>query len=118
MEYQNKNIFDYIGLFIKRSVTLKILSIFILMLLLMIPMAFVQSLIDERQALRQSTVIEVSDKWANAQSVYGPILTIPLKKQILENGVLKVVYEQAHILPSNLIINGKISPQSSAPRNL
>jgi inner membrane protein len=112
MENQNKNIFEYLGQFIIRSVTLKVLSIFILMLLLMIPMAFVQSLIEERESLRQSAVNEVSGKWANAQSVYGPILTIPLKKRIVENGEIKEVHNKVHILPSSLMIKGKISPES------
>ncbi|MGE5457112.1 MAG: cell envelope integrity protein CreD [Methanococcaceae archaeon] len=112
MENQNKNILENMGQYIKRSVMLKVVSIFILILLLMIPMAYVQSLIAERESLRQSTVNEVSDKWANAQSVYGPILTIPVQKRILENGEIKIVLDEVHILPSSLMINGKISPQS------
>lgn len=112
MENQNKNIFEIVGQFIKSSVTLKLLSIFVLMLLLMLPITIVQELIDERQSLRQAAVNEVSDKWANAQSVYGPILTIPITKRIVENGEIKEVHDEAHILPSTLMINGKISPQS------
>lgn len=112
MENQNKNTIENVGQYIKRSVMLKVFSIFILMLLLMIPMAYVQSLIEERESLRQSTVNEVSDKWANAQSVYGPILTVPIKKQILENGKIKEVLDVAHFLPSGLMIRGSISPQS------
>lgn len=112
MENQNKNILEHIGQFIKRSVTLKLISISVLMLLLMIPIALVMSLIEERESLRQSAVNEVSDKWANAQSVYGPILTIPLKKNILENGEVKQVNDEAHILPASIIINGNVSPQS------
>jgi inner membrane protein len=54
----------------------------------------------------------VSGKWADAQSVYGPILTIPVKKRIVENGEIKEVHSEAHILPSGITINGKISPQS------
>lgn len=112
MENQNKNILEHIGQFIKRSVTLKLFSILILMLLLMIPVAFVMSLIEERESLRQSAVNEVSDKWANAQSVYGPVLTIPLKKNIMENGEVKQVNNEAHILPASLTILGNVSPQS------
>jgi inner membrane protein len=112
MDNQNRNILENMGQYIKRSVTLKVLSIFILMMFLMIPMVFIQSLIEERESLRQSAVSEVSDKWANAQSVYGPVLTVPLKKRTLENGEITEVYTKAHFLPSNLKVNGKISPQS------
>jgi inner membrane protein len=112
MENQSKNILENIGQFVRRSVTLKLFFIFILMLFLMIPVAYVQSLIEERESLRQSAVNEVSGKWADAQSVYGPILSIPLKKKILDDGKIKEVKTRAHILPSGLTINGKILPQS------
>ena len=112
MENQNKNVLENVGQWIKSSVTLKLLSIFVLMLLLMIPMSFIQSLIEERDALWQSAVNEVSDIWANAQLVYGPVLTIPFKKQIMEGDKVKEISDEAHVLPSQLSINGQISPQS------
>lgn len=108
----NKNLYERISESIKSSVTLKLLSIFILMLLLMIPMSYVQSLIEEREMLREQAIQEVSNKWANEQSVYGPILTIPLQKQIIENGETKTITEQAHLLPSQLNIDGKVMPKS------
>jgi len=112
METQEKSIVETISQFIRRSVTLKLISIFILMLLLMIPMEFVRSLISERDALRESAIKEVSDKWANKQYIYGPILTIPYYKQVLEDGKTRIVKEEAHILPSLLNIEGKVEPQS------
>lgn len=112
METQNKNYFEYVSQLIKRSVTLKLLSTFILMMLLMIPMAFVQSLINERETLKQQTIHEVSDKWANEQHVYGPILTVPLQKRVVEDGETRIIHDHAHILPSVLMVNGKVAPRS------
>ncbi len=113
MENQNdKSLIENVALSIRRSVTVKIASIFILMLLLMIPMAFIKELIRDREVQRQSVITEVSDKWANKQEVYGPILSLPLKKDILTNGELKEVRYQAHILPSALSIDGNVSPES------
>jgi inner membrane protein len=112
METPAKNYLENIGQSIKRSVTLKLLSIFILMMLLMIPVSFVKSLIQERQTLRQETINEVSDKWANEQYVYGPILTIPLEMKVIEDDKIRTVYSQAHILPSKLKINGEVSPKT------
>lgn len=112
METQEKSFIETISHFIRQSVTLKLVSIFILMLLLMIPMEFVRSLINERDGLRQSAIKEVSDKWSNAQYIYGPILTIPYNRQVLEDGKTRIVREEAHILPSLLNIDGKVEPQS------
>lgn len=96
----------------RRSVTIKLLSIFVLMLLLMIPMAFVRSLIDERDRLSDSATREVSDKWANAQTIYGPILTIPVQKRIETEDDFWFQNEKLHFLPSKLDINGNVDPQS------
>lgn len=110
METQEKSFIESITQFIRKSVTLKLLTIFILMLLLMIPMSFVQSLIHEREQLRQTTINEVSDKWAKQQHVYGPILTLPFNRKVIEDGKVKLVRDEAHFLPSQLNIEGKINP--------
>lgn len=111
-QQQAKSIIESLTQSIRRSVTVKLLSIFILMLLLMIPMAFVSSLIEERDALRESAIHEVSDKWANEQYVYGPILTIPYYVSVLVDGKEKKYKNEAHILPSGLNIDGAIDPKS------
>jgi inner membrane protein len=111
MELENKNYLERIGQSIKSSVTLKLISIFILMMLLMIPMAYVKSLIGEREGLRQEAIEEVSGKWAGEQYVYGPILTLPIQKKVVREGGIEILREEAHFLPSILRINGKVAPE-------
>lgn len=112
METENKNYLERIGHSIKRSVTLKLISIFILMLLLLIPLSFVESLIQERQSLRQQAITEVSSRWANDQEVYGPILTIPVSKRIYLEDEVKTIRDEMHILPSDLKVRGEVTPKS------
>lgn len=112
METQEKSIIETFGQFISKSVTLKILSIFILMMLLMIPMAFIRELINERDLLRQTTITKTTDEWAKEQHIYGPVLTIPFNKQVVEDGKSTTVREEAHFLPSMLNINGNVNPES------
>tara|TARA_R110000850_G_scaffold147130_1_gene269315 strand:+ start:24871 stop:26217 length:1347 start_codon:yes stop_codon:yes gene_type:complete len=112
METENKNYLERIGQSIKRSVTLKLFSIFILMMLLLIPLSFVESLIEERQQLREVAITEVSNKWANDQEVYGPILTIPVSRRIVSDDVVKVIRDELHILPSDLEVKGAVSPKT------
>jgi len=111
METQEKSFVESLTRFIRRSVTLKILTIVILMLMLLIPMEFVRSLIFEREQLRQAAITEVSDKWANKQDIYGPVLTLPFNERIIEDGKVEIVRKEAHFLPSVLNIEGKIDPQ-------
>lgn len=112
METQEKSIIETIGQFISKSVTLKILSIFILMLLLMIPMAFIRELINERDTLRQTTIAKTTDEWAKEQHIYGPVLTIPFNKQIIQDGKATTLRQEAQILPSMLTVNGDVNPKS------
>lgn len=112
MDTQDKSNIEVFSQFVRRSVILKLISIFILMLILMIPISFVQSLINEREEMRQAAITDVSAKWANEQLVYGPVLTLPFNKEIIDNGKVKEIRNEAHILPSLLEINGKIDPQS------
>lgn len=112
MESHEKSMIENLSQVIRRSVTLKLISIFIMMLLLMIPISLIRELISEREAQRQAAIQEVSGKWANEQHIYGPVLTIPMNKHLLEDGKIKLVREKAHILPSLLSIDGKIEPRS------
>jgi len=109
---QEKSIIENTTLAIRKSVTIKLFSIFIMMLLLLIPMSFVKSLINERDSLRESAINEVTDKWAKEQNIYGPVLTIPFIKHVLSEGEVKEIRTEAHILPSKINVNGTVEPQS------
>ncbi|HUH47612.1 MAG TPA: inner membrane CreD family protein, partial [Arenibacter sp.] len=96
---------------IKNSVTLKLATITILMLLLLIPASMVQSLIQEREKLKEETTAEVSSKWAEAQQINGPILTVPLIYEY-EDGDKKITTTKYwHFLPEQLSIDGKVLPE-------
>lgn len=78
----------------------------------MIPVSFIISLIDEREDQREKAISEVSSKWANPQLIYGPVLTIPFKHEIMEDGKIKILKEEAHILPAMITINNEVEPQT------
>lgn len=98
--------------YVKRSVTLKIVSIGILILLLLIPASMTQSLIRERESRRDSVVREISRKWGNSQQITGPFLTIPFKAYFKDNhGKTQFTIEYLHILPETLDITGEMKPE-------
>jgi len=104
--------FESFNNWVKRSVTLKLMAIGVLTLLLLIPLAFIQSLIDERQAIRQESVWEVSSLWAEAQSINGPILSVPISRLEKRGEDLKTIYKTAHFLPENLQIEAEVVPKT------
>ncbi len=95
------------------SLTLKGIGTFVLILLMMIPMIMISELVRERKLRQDEVREEVSSKWANSQTLSGPILIIPYKKIIPVNKDEKIEYttENLYILPEKLDIQGIVNPQ-------
>ena len=108
----NQDIVKKTANYIKRSITLKIISIGILILLLLIPAAMIQNLISERQSRRDSVVKEISQKWGDSQTITGPFITLPFKTFFKDNdGKTQFNLNYLHILPETLDITGEIKPE-------
>ncbi|MBN1154370.1 cell envelope integrity protein CreD [candidate division KSB1 bacterium] len=98
--------------YMKRSITLKIFSIGILILLLLIPATMIQHLIHERQSRRDSVVSEISQKWGDSQTITGPFITVPFKTFFNDtDGKTKFNVNYLHILPETMDISGEIKPE-------
>ncbi|MBT9544714.1 MAG: cell envelope integrity protein CreD [Candidatus Sericytochromatia bacterium] len=96
----------------RSSVTFKLFSMMFLFLFSLIPVAFIQDLVREREGLQRSASEEVNRKWADPQTLTGPILTLPYRKEIpLEKGKVRTITEYLHILPQKLDIQGSLSPE-------
>ena len=79
MDNTNKHQQNKFGHWIKTSITARMLMVGFLVIILLIPLSFINSLISER-AYRQTDVVnEINEKWGNNVLVYGPILKIPYK---------------------------------------
>ena len=99
------------------NIFLKSGMILIIALLLLIPASMIRSLIYEREYTRQEAITEVSSRWSEAQTITGPVLSIPYYRYVRqasgEPPVEKIVQvrDYIHILPEDLQITGKIDPQ-------
>ncbi len=72
----------------------------------------VQGLVNERAFLQEQATKEISKKWANAQTVIGPVLAVPYKKyNQRSNGGTFTTYHTAYILPEKLKIDGQVIPE-------
>ncbi|MAE83485.1 MAG: hypothetical protein CMB80_12155, partial [Flammeovirgaceae bacterium] len=106
---------DRLNNWMKHSVTLKLISIAVLILILLIPTSMVKDIIYERETLSQDAIQEVSSKWANSQTIKGPILTIPITYYSTiknEDGSFTEISRNLNILPDDLQVNGQIDPES------
>ncbi|HEX2952572.1 MAG TPA: cell envelope integrity protein CreD [Bacillota bacterium] len=94
------------------SVNLRLLIIGMLVLLLLIPSGMIGALISERQSRKDEAVQEITSKWANAQRLGGPIITIPYDNSWKDtDGKIKTGIDYVHILPEQLRFSAKLTPQ-------
>jgi len=108
----NTSFFDRLNRWARNSVTLKLLTVGFLVLILLLPASMVNSLIRERESIRDQAVEEVSAKWGGAQTIAGPVLSVPYERTVV-NAEGKPVSERgyAHFLPDSLSFGGEIMPQ-------
>lgn len=100
------------GIWHKNRLLVKSLLVGALTLLMLIPASFIQQLIYEREQRKSEVVQEVSSKWAQSQTVTGPILKIPYWEYntSTDKSVVRVK-KSAYFLPDQLNIKGSMQPQ-------
>ncbi len=110
---EEQTIMSKSGSFVKNSASLKVCMIISIVLLLLIPVSMVKSLIRERSYRQVQVTEEIGAMWGGAQTVAGPVLTIPYTcyyVQSKENE--KTSYTQyAFVLPDSLEIKGTVEPE-------
>lgn len=109
-------VFERLNRWIKESITIKLTSIGFLVLILLIPSSWIESLIAERQSRAESVISEISDKWSGQQSITGPVLVIPfIQREKIDKGKdgieIREWKENAFFMPEKLSIDGKVDPQ-------
>ena len=112
MENQSLNWLERINEFLSRSVTVKLITVTVIILLLLIPKSMISSLIVERENNMKQVSDEISGIWSGSQVVSGPVLVIPcIRTATDENGKAVTVRENAYFLPEQLDINCNVMPE-------
>ena len=97
---------------IKGSIGVRLVIIGVLILALLIPSAFVRTLVRERANRRREAIQEITSKWSTKQVIGGPLITIPYTETWKdEEGVTKTVTKYLQVLPETLNIEGEIYPE-------
>lgn len=97
----------------KHNTLIKGLFIGFLVLVMLIPTAFLMSLISEREKRQNEVTQEISNKWATEQTIAGPLLSIPyFTSTIDKDGKVITQKKRLVVLPDQLNINGKVIPDT------
>lgn len=66
-----------IGNWVQKSISARMLMVAFLILVLLIPLSYIENLISERSNRQSQVVTEINNKWGKEVLLYGPILKIP-----------------------------------------
>ena len=94
-----------------QSITMKGIIVFVLTLILLIPGEMVQDLIRERKSRSIETVNKINDKWSNAQTICGPVLTIPYSLVFVEKNKQTTEQHELHLFPETLNMKTQLHPE-------
>ncbi len=101
---------------LRRSITMRAVLVAVLVLLLLIPLAMVKDLIQEREYHKEEAVREVSATWGGSQTVTGPVISVPYQATVrvdLGDGKTEMrnVTQYAHFLPEKLEVKSTLDPE-------
>jgi inner membrane protein len=113
------NLFERFNQWITESIMVKLFSIGFLILILLIPTSWIESLIHERQGRADEVIREVSEKWSGDQTLSGPVLMIPFTKietikrwnDSKQTEELRETTHKAYFLPDTYKVKSKVDPE-------
>ena len=96
------------------SVTVKAVTIGIIILLLIIPLTMLRGLVTERSRLRDQAYTRVADGWGGSSVVGGPMLIVPTEETVLQNNRPIAVRRDLYVLPSQLDVQAAMQMDSES----
>ena len=87
------------------STGFKALTVGAIVLLLMIPLMLLLDLISERAGLREQAYTKVAEGWGGEVIVGGPMLVVPIEREVVEGSRTRKVRSHLHLLPATLDVN-------------
>jgi len=97
-----------------KSIGLRLVAIGLITLILMIPLAIIADLVNERSESREETLAKIGQDWSGKQTLLGPVLVVPFSSsEFVRNatGELLKTTQHAFFLPDSLSITGEIEPE-------
>jgi inner membrane protein len=110
--------FDRFRQWTRTSVTLKLISIGFIILILLIPLNFVEELVRERSYRNEDVQNEISQSWGPSQGIYGLAMSVPFSRVVREfDGQQKAtsvnyVRSVMTYYPETFKVDGNIKPET------
>ncbi len=96
----------------KGKLFIKSILIFVMALALWLPTYFILDIVKERAGRQKEAITDISSKWANKQTVNGPILMIPYNDVEIDDKGNKTSFQRnAYFMPDKLDIQSKVFPE-------
>ena len=104
----------------RSSITIKFIIIGLILLLTQIPLTMIRVLRRERESRSSEAKSEIASQWGGSQNVIGPILNIPLQRNVIQeitgkDNTVKTETiretENLQIAPASLTISGTMTPE-------
>ncbi|NEO83126.1 MAG: cell envelope integrity protein CreD [Spirulina sp. SIO3F2] len=89
----------------------RILIVTLLILVLQIPIVFLQNLVYERQQNYQAATSDITEKWGDPQTFIGPQLNIPYIVRTGSGDDVQTIRKQATFLADDLTIAGNLTTE-------
>lgn len=86
----------------QRQLFIKMGFVLLLIFLLMLPIAWIQSLIYERAGLQREVEQSVAASWGQEQVIYGPLLCIPYQKTKVSEGKTYTTDHRLFLAPDSI----------------
>jgi inner membrane protein len=94
------------------SILIKGIITGVLILVMLVPTFFINSLINERETRQKEVVKEVSEKWATAQTLSAPYILVPYTYQTTDtDGKLENKKTNLILLSDKMEVKGEIIPE-------
>jgi inner membrane protein len=93
------------------TLTFKMALIAIMSLILLIPLGMIESMISEREATAQQVENDISAQWGDAQTLVGPILSVPTLKTLTDkDGAIYHEKGWLYIMPNEMDADVALKP--------
>ena len=86
----------------------KAVTVGVIVLLLMIPLVLLLGLISERAGLREQAYTKVAEGWGGEAVVGGPILMVPVEREVTEGSKTRKVRSSLYLLPATLDVDAQL----------
>lgn len=90
----------------------KAVTVGVIVLLLMIPLVLLLGLISERAGLREQAYAKVAEGWGGEAVLGGPMLVVPIEREITEGSKIRKVRSSLYLLPATLDVDVQLKLDS------